>query len=132
MRVLANPVVRYNATLMKVKSTAKGRFPQEIGLLPIFFLFLPDPTRFFAMITVRYGPKSLGRALRGEPYFRPKSTFFFGSRDFAMGSFNASTMGAKSLKCLASVAAKLGSSAVSAGSVVLNPHCLHLIRSIAG
>jgi hypothetical protein len=61
----------------------------------------------------------------------PKSTFFFGI-DAAIGSFSASTMGFSSMKCFVNVFEKLVARAVSAGSVVLNPHCLYLIKSMAG
>ena len=65
-------------------------------------------------------------------YFRPKSTFFRGVKAAAMGVFSASTTGAASRKCRISVEAKSGSRAAAAGNVVLNPHCRHCTRSIAG
>src|SRR5580765_6312741 len=62
----------------------------------------------------------------------PNRTFLRGTNEAAIGVFRASTRGARSLKCLIRVCAKFFSSAVSAGRVVLRPHCLHLIKSIAG
>src|SRR5208282_4786685 len=97
-----------------------------------FFLYLSGFARFYGLSELRKLEKPRKLNYPRGAHFHPKSTFLLGAAAPSSGVFSASTSGASSLKCLMSVCAKFVSSAVSAGSVVLSPHCFCLIKSIAG
>ena len=133
MRVLENPVVRNNAAWEGPKSMEKLRFSTIFlgfcAYLGRNGLFLPVFETLEPLELAKYGQIQLASQ---RSQCSPKRTFRFGAAAAAIGVFSASTMGASSLKCFTSTFAKSFLWAAPTGRMVLRPHCLQRIKSIAG
>src|ERR1035437_5819074 len=110
----------------------KPRYPHFFQVFVPFSAIFPCFCPVLPVLGASLCPESGPTRCSAPLQLSPKRTLFFGAIAATIGVFHASTRGAASLKWRVSTSANFGSRAVSAGSVVLRPHCRHRTRSIAG